>query len=282
MQTLAAQNYSNDLIHCLRERFQIKPLIENVITADWYQGSTGFELLPLENVYRGAVVDLRGSDNLEFYGDYAELYVGNAPVNVEIFVWDVHTGQLLTQPGEIVQQISQNGFIRVPIEKRFRGRRLFIAYDGSVIQSIRTTYRGFEYYKGLCQQTCACTVSKADCATLEIGNLPIEVNLDYESECGMILSFSCCCSLENFICKNHDKFIQPFYYLLGLELLTAILGSDRINKTTLMSAEKFGAVMDYCQSHYKKALENICETIEINDPVCAPCKAKFKKTGLVN
>ena len=230
---------------------------------------------------RGVEIQLNGSRNISVYIDSIELLVtaasGPFPFTSQIGVYDSITGQPL---GSTTFEIPAAGTLIVPIEEEYLAQKVFIGYDASIIESTNVDQYGSGYYEELCE-ACACGVTNARCATVSNVLPVIQANINYESCGGMIVNYSVFCSLDNWVCRNKKKVSTALYYLMGLTFWTHVIGSPRINPTTLISQDRLDTVVKYCQANYEEAKNNFSKSVTLKDRVCMPCDNVVKTKTMI-
>lgn len=256
----------------LSGRFEIRSIVSGVETGVWRQP---FSLLQAENNLTGVYIDLRGSRNLHLTLDHVKLYVGNPsgfPINSAIHIYDLETGQKV---GEQAFTASQEGFIRVEINKRYLAKRIFVCYDSSEIQSYRTDEHTSAYLERF-YNNYACSLSGSGVARIAKGQQMIYDNVSFEGTSGMIANYTVGCSLENWMCENRERLRQPLLYLMGIELAENLIVSPRVNEGTLDS-DRVDGIAAYCNTQFNSSLDSFLRGVRIDDPICTKCKSKVKK-----
>lgn len=276
--------FYNRILSEMRKKFVPKPIIREVITGQWEQP---FEELALENKLVGIKVDLRGSDNLELALRTVEMYCGNAPVSDSIYIYDLETGVLLDS---IAYSFDGNGFQVVSLNKSYTGKRLFVCYDASVLQSRETDPASYRYYQGLFPMTYSLSHQHCDgCDYLTLGNYAeidtglsvIESNLDGGQAKGMILKYSVNCSLRGWVCNNREVFAPMLMYHLANELFIEAVGSLNINPGTFSNSDEWDNIAMYVNTEFNRLFMPFLDGVQIDDPFCVECNAPTQKAWFI-
>jgi hypothetical protein len=72
------------------------------------------------------------------------------------------------------------------------------------------------------------------------------------------------CDYTNLVCCNKAVFANALWYLLGAEVLTERIHSDRLNRYTTIDAKKALELRDEFYAHYKTELATALSTIHLN------------------
>lgn len=80
------------------------------------------------------------------------------------------------------------------------------------------------------------------------------------------------CDYANLVCRNKQVFANALWYLLGAELLTERIHSDRLNRYTTIDAKKALELRDEFYAQYKTELGVALSTIQLNPTdYCLDC-----------
>jgi len=72
------------------------------------------------------------------------------------------------------------------------------------------------------------------------------------------------CDYANLVCRNKQVFANALWYLLGAEVLTERIHSDRLNRYTTIDAKKALELRDEFYAQYKTELTTALSTIHLN------------------
>ena len=80
------------------------------------------------------------------------------------------------------------------------------------------------------------------------------------------------CDYANLVCRNKQVFANALWYLLGAEVLTERIHSDRLNRYTTIDAKKALELRDEFYAQYKTELGIALSTIQLNPTdYCLDC-----------
>lgn len=269
LQRRAKQSIKSDIEAALSNRFHVRTIVDNITTSYWKDPHT---FNNLENELKGVYISLIDSENLSVYVESVEVYSAAFEVDF-IYIYDLERGELLDS---IPYTFNTSGFFTIEINKSYSARKLFVCYDSSILSSYVTRPNGEEYYKNICEP-CGCQATNSTPGYIDKADDKVFSNFFARAGSGIRVKYSLQCSLDNWICQNANRAANAYLYLLGLEIATEIMSSDRVNEVTLMHEDKLDAFAAYCDSGYKKELKNLSQGTQIKDPVCMPCGATVKK-----
>lgn len=88
--------------------------------------------------------------------------------------------------------------------------------------------------------------------------------------------FTIGCSWDGLICQNKNIFSRAFWYLLGIEILTEVIYSSKLNQFTTVSLQKATDLRTEYQVEYMKALEQICSGMTLDCDCCLECSGSVQ------
>lgn len=88
--------------------------------------------------------------------------------------------------------------------------------------------------------------------------------------------FTVGCSWDGLICQNKNIFSRAFWYLLGIEILTEVIYSSKLNQFTTVSLQKATDLRTEYQVEYMKALEQICSGMTLDCDCCLECSGSVQ------
>ena len=196
---------------------------------------------------------------------YARIHVINAQVHnpsdyakdVIVTIGDKDGNQLFR-----VTQSVDPGIQDIFIDQEFDQCELVITYNAVDVDLYATETK---YYRtGLRQYSCNTCVN--DCGGY-IGQVTIINNG------GLNVVYNVLCSIEKFVCQNINFFKEPFFYRIGLEIVTELRLGHRLNKYMTMTEERQDELLSYYDDLYQKKLEESIRSHNIlEDQFCFTCK----------
>ena len=97
-------------------------------------------------------------------------------------------------------------------------------------------------------------------------------NLTYTDNCyGMSAIYSVQCAWDGMVCQNKDIFTRPYWYCLGIELLTEQIYSTKLNSYTTINLQQAKTLRDEFTTEYTRSLMQICDNLELDCDCCIEC-----------
>ena len=88
--------------------------------------------------------------------------------------------------------------------------------------------------------------------------------------------FTIGCSWDGLICQNKNIFSRALWYLLGIEVLTEVIYSTKLNQFTTVNLQKANDLRTEYQVEYMKALEQICSGMNLDCDCCLECSGSVQ------
>lgn len=159
----------------------------------------------------------------------------------------------------ITETLTQ-GYNTIEYYEDFEYNTLFIAYNPAQV-SLKTTKNKFYVNDLLSEKMCG-----ANC--FGMGGYVLQVNGG-----GLNVKFVIYCSLEKFICENLPLFRYSLFYRLGVDTMKERLTTQKVNKTSVLTAERAKELMTVFNEDYQAALNSATMNIKMQeDPYCFMCK----------
>jgi len=245
VQNNAVNEVMADLLPHLAKYMRPDTLIDN------YQTSyidTPYQDVDASAEWKGVALEHWGSKYARFVINDVQLYADSAgSYNVKIFDYndgrelDAFTGTLAA------------GLNTITINKSYdiqgQKKRLFIAYDGTSINSKKTAMLPYSF-------------TNIQGGKVALATTPIRENIDFGSNTfGLSVNFNLECSLELFACQYRELLKQALWYKHGDSLLMFRLASDRINQYTLVGTEQAKELRELYHAKYEKSLNAVLDSI---------------------
>jgi hypothetical protein len=247
-----------DINIALKKYFKNYSFVGNTITG-FYDDNLG---ITQSDVLSGWIFDLYPySKNLSLNINVVELYLTTA-ANFFIYIYNASTGDKL----EEIDVEGVQGINRIPIHKTYptwKYSRLFVAYDSSVVSTIRATdqvSQGFNYME-----------------RGEISNTSSKVYRNHNgAQTGLIVNFNILCSIDQFVCNRIELFKESYLYKLGIEFCQERIYSDRVNRYTLLDREEAIRLRDEFKTAYAEKINGVLHGLKITDnDFCFECNKQF-------
>jgi hypothetical protein len=88
---------------------------------------------------------------------------------------------------------------------------------------------------------------------------------------GLCATYTIGCSWDGLICLNKNIFSRPYWYLLGIEVLTEVIYSTKLNQFTTVNLQKANELRTEYQVEYMKALTQVAEGMNLDCDCCLEC-----------
>jgi len=167
----------------------------------------------------------------------------------DLKVFDAITGETLKTISFVVAT-GMNTYRILFTAPIWKHRRIFVGYDATnlVVKKVDRFDRNIG-------TTTAGHVATSASATF---------NNITGADTGMMLAYNIECSIDNFVCHRTDLFTDPFLYKMGIEFLTELLFSDRVNRWTLLDMEDAKILRDEFIETYDKMMDDIFKDIRVD------------------
>lgn len=247
--------------------------------------------IPAANEYRGAYFMLPEGK----YSEYRlnELYVYSyETVTTTLKVWDVNDGsELYSQSIDLVPGLNTISDIGQVFNLKYRILELFIGVDCSGVTTIQTLSDLYGWYNSdwACVAQSQCTGTRGFFQILPATYDPtLPLNLTNLNRSGIgkgvVIGAEVGCSIDQFICDNKKKLVQPLLYLLGSETLFQKLGSPRMNYWAASNLEQTDALRAEFEKRYFSNLKRVLNAIPlVGESVCFNCEevAQVQTKGMM-
>lgn len=281
IQLRTVRRLANDINSEFRKRYKIKTVRKTINTGKIIDTSTTTLAAAIN---RGVVIDLGISDNQwtqstlqTLYIQEVNLYLIAVPASdFDIVIYNFDTAEeILTHTVDVATLTT--GWNRIALNEPVTVNEIFIGYDATEIESVYMELPAWinDYVSGGCGicfgVDCSSNVRGAtttDFTTYTLG----------DDAFGLNVVFSLQCNYETLICDNRNIFTNALWYLLGMEVMTELMGSDRLNQWTLDKA-RAQKLHDYYLAEYQSHMTNAVSgiTLDVND-LCLECNETYRVT----
>lgn len=252
----AQRNLKIDVQKKLANRFHIdKKLITRETSEFKADFNTGSELagvkiqVSLPKYARVHILSIGVNAETDYTSPEAEFYIYQ----------DDADGDLLS----IITSELTEGKNTIDVYQEFETDTLFIGYDPSVLSLKETKTLYYPIDNG---------VSGCDACTFPcwFGG---EGSVYQINQGGLNVKFILYCSMEKVLCENLPLFGSALLYKLGIETMKERITTQRVNKTTVLTAERAVELLKVFTDDYMEALEAATMNLKMTeDPICFSCK----------
>jgi hypothetical protein len=272
-----AQNcITNDLRSFMKDRFNILSAIEEN-TIGYYrkdQLTTAAEAGKL----KGFRIQLRERPYLQFNLHRIGLRL-TTTINTEVYVYDFQNNILL----DTIEVSGVAGeIVYVTINKKYLTNRqnlsLFICYDSSVSGVYNSTV-----YDGSGSNCRSCRRGGSSVSYIQSGYISsvsskIDSNFTGSSTGnGLTIDYSINCSIEPFVCNLSQLLAWPLLFKVGAELMLELKNSRRLNSIIVLDTGTNADMLDYFQSSYEKAMNDLVKNLRLPEDICFKCDRKIMR-----
>lgn len=254
----AQRNLKIDVQKKLANRFHIDKKLITRETSEFKEDfNTGSELagvkiqVTLPKYARLHIISIGVNAGIEYNSPEAEFFIYK----------DNADGDLLST---VTAEITE-GKNTIEVYQEFEEDTLFIAYDPSVLSLKKTKTLYYPIDSGVSGWgDLACTFP---CWFGGEGSV-YQINGG-----GLNIKFILYCSIQKVLCENLPLFGDSLLYKLGIETMKERVTTQRVNKTSVLTAERAAELLKVFTDDYMEALEAATMNIKMTeDPICFSCK----------
>lgn len=203
-----------------------------------------------------------------------EAYFNGAASDLEFKVIDLDTGLTL----DTFTKTVAVGWNTIALNKDYAASRVFIGYDATAVNSVQlelpsqydcTCYIISDWGYDCCQGNIRGAVY--DEATQEVTN--------GRNSFGVRAILGVQCRYDGVVCNNKVVFANALWYLMGAELMTERIYSDRLNRYTTVDRNRAMELRNEFREQYVIDLEQAVNGINLNhQDCCLECAAQLTYT----
>lgn len=263
-----------DVSALFAKRYRIKTVSDSVQLSRKVEA----DVVNLADEWRGITIELSdaGSQYLPsalqvIHLQKLEAYFSGAS-DIEFNVIDLDTGELL----ETFTQAVATGWNTIALNKDYAASRIFIGYDASAINSVTILLpKAYD---------CSCHLIADwgyDCCQGQIkgaiyddstGDITAGTNTF-----GVSAIVGVHCRYDAIVCNSKAVFANALWYLLGAEMMTERIYSDRLNRYTTVDRNRAIEMRNEFREQYIIELEKAVDGINLNHfDCCLECAAQLK------
>lgn len=274
IQTRAIQRFKTDIRSEFRKRYQLKSITQSIDIGK----AVGTTTTALAVEYRGFTLELDRHDDRFAYSNLQAIripevslfFTDTVATTIKIFDMDLGT-ELFSKA---VSAPASTGFTTITVNETFVARRLFVAYDATLMAGQNLDIKNLRNATISSQN--GCNYASYSCggnrnAELRAGQATIaptitESAITFGNDTfGLSGVWSVICDWETFICNNRDSFKNAFWYLLGAETMSERLNSNRLNEFTSFDRETAANLRKQFEIKYRGGeIDDIHEDGELN------------------
>jgi len=249
VQARALNRFSTDVIAGFSKKYRLKMLTKGIQIGKDYDNTTP---TAAGAQYRGFIIELNTEDAQLVYSNLQVIYIQKlqlwlpGALNTTFKIFDLDLGtELFTS-----SVTGSAGWNEVNVNEIFTAQRIFCCYDATTIASAEIdlnlfntccsvpNYNYFWNYGGRLRGAYSAIATPT---TITIG----------ENSFGFSGVFSIQCKYDNLVCNNRELFTQPLLYCLGVEFMTEVIYSPRMNRWTTTDLKKAKMLRQEYEAKYK-------------------------------
>lgn len=192
-----------------------------------------------------------------------KIYSIGSPSDVEaaFLIVDTETDEILWD----TLVVLESGLNTIDVFQEFESEKIKVIYSPISVASYTTENKSNYYYKPLNCNPCAYDSLKVE--QLNGGGLIVEFNVK--------------CSIEKFICSRLSQFKIPFWYWLGVELMTEALMSRETNCFTI-DREEANKNLGFYEQEFASKIDPVLKNLKVkDDSICFECNGIVTKQYLL-
>jgi hypothetical protein len=255
----AKENFFNDVSNRLNDRFHVEKVINSRISGLFVKPFAINDSLEVE---AGVEIEVERSKYSVLEIQTISIYsIGSPdPTGVSIRIIDNDSEALLwSKEVDLIE-----GTNIIDVFEIFQSSKVRVVYDPTQVVSYFTESESGLYKSRKC------------CSPCIEGNNVTQLNGG-----GLIVEFNTKCSIESFVCSRISQFKVPFWYYIGIELMTEALMSNETNCFTI-DREKAKENLGFYEQEYKERIEPILQNLKVkDDSICFECKGSVTKAILL-
>ncbi|MGR3220322.1 MAG: hypothetical protein ACUZ8H_10985, partial [Candidatus Anammoxibacter sp.] len=259
----AVRRLKTDVNAEFKKRYKLKNITQSI---DMERNIDTTSTTAIGAFYRGFTLEFDRTDDNFAFSNLETLYIQTLSLYftslnaTTIKIYDILTGtELYTQA---ISAPTSIGWTTIDVYQTFSERRLFIAYDATLLTGV--SFDVVDLRNAVNRSQDGCTVACYSCggssltnAELRAGQATIATTIT-ESDItfgddlfGLSGVWSVICSFDSLVCNNKEPFTTSLWYLLGIELMNERLYSSRLNEFTAFDRNKAKELRNMYEVKYR-------------------------------
>jgi hypothetical protein len=266
IQARALRRFKTDTINYLKKKFDLNIISDFINTGRAFTN----DVTAAAAGYRGRKISAVGeypSKLQQLYVEEVLIYLSNG-ISTTLYIID-ENGE--TQFSQAVTA-SSTGWKRVFVGENFDSQDLYVVYDSTTVNSVKTVNTSdLEYNLSCyCQDVCGdcgdCDLSTTGVSTTDLDDID-----SYDTgtnSFGLSVIFGLRCSWEPLLCANREAFIEPLVNLLGAEFCSEQIYTTRVNRFTTLDKQKAKDLRIELEGAYQSSLSAVLDGLSVEDYDC--------------
>jgi len=252
VQLRAARRFRSDVIAAMGQNYTLKRLARTLNLQR--VADTATTTAPSAQ-YRGFSYELNEADDDIVDSNLQTIHLQSVGVymtssgTLDFVIYDLETSELLYS---VKTATLAEGWNTVNFEKKYLdSKRIFVGYDATGVTSVKLdpdlADDYFECCKGRIQGGYSATATPT-------------VVTDIANTYGLAPILNVRCEWDALVCGNKDLFVNAWWYLLGAELMSEIMMSDRLNRWTTVNRTQIEQQKAIFETQYRGGVVVIGDT----------------------
>lgn len=257
IQRRAQSRFSLDVREQMSKAYKIKSINQG-ISVPGYSSGTG--TIPTDAEY-GFTIEYDTMDTgyvpspLSYIHVQSVKFYSEVNGNMTLILRDIDSGAIVYSSATVFANVGLNSF---EVNTTFNNvARLFGGFymtNGSLYTSIK-----------------APAITGECCGALSRG-ASYDGRFNFTQELyGVCATYTIGCSWDGLICLNKNIFSRSYWYLLGIEVLTEVIYSTKLNQFTTVNLQKAQELRTEYQVEYLKSLTQVAEGMNLDCDCCLEC-----------
>lgn len=278
VQTRSLTRLKTEVTNYFSKRYQLRTISESLKLPTYYTNDT--QNTPADANYRGFTYDMGwyASGLASIHIEYLNLYLLSDAPGLVIKVFEVADQQTAWEIDSFTVD-AVAGWNRIKVLKNYSVYKIFVGYDATDIESVymplNTVWSGGYWWTSFMwgpPNSPYQAILRGASSDIPYGNL-VELNNLY----GMSGDISIICSFDEILCSNKEKFTECLWYLLGIELMTERLYSDRLNRYTTIDLKRAADLRTEFETRFMESMKSTFDGIELQTwDGCITCNAQVQ------
>lgn len=280
IQDRSVRRFRNEIVKEFKKRYKLKTITQSVNIEKLIDTA---ETTAAATEYRGYVIELNRENDIYVASNLQSIYIQSlyiylpAAVNTTVKIYDLDTETQLFS----LAVTGALGWNTVAINDTFAARRIYVAYDASVVDSVEQDISDLRY-------AVLYPDSNTHCLCYSWGNQNVEIRgasstiadkftiTHGDNTFGLGGLFSITCSYDALICNNLSTFETALWYLEGSEFCFERRFTSRLNKYTLFTPAKAKELQEAYEQRFINELSIAIDGIDLNlKDSCLECNEQF-------
>lgn len=280
VQTRSLTRLRTHVTNYFGKRYQLRSITESLGLPEYFEN--GSKNTAAGANYRGFTFDMGwyASPLAAIHIENLRLYLLADAPDLEIKVFNyVDANSATVIDTFTIQGVA--GWNEIKVQKNYSCYRVFVGYDATDVESVYMpiqngwfgvgAWPGLNYWWGVPQSPYQGILRGAQ------SDKPFANGQELNNSFGLSGRISVVCAFDEILCANKATFAQCLWYLLGYELMTERMYSERLNRYTTIDAKKASELRAEFEATFKEEMAAAFDGIELATwDGCIMCNAQVQ------